>query len=652
MAQSLEDLVRNNKFDEWWAAIRSTKEGKGLTTESRAKTAFEAAKTASRSGGSSGFSSFNFGNTSTSSSSGGFFDSIKNTFEVLNKGVKGIASISSAVVETQLQQDDKSPKITEDFFKVIKDSGFNPLKLVLNSLSVIGDQLIDQLKQEAKLRTDINTQAFLTGEISQGLRNDMIEASISAAKYGMNLEDIGKLYITLNELSGKFSLINKTTIESAIPVARALSLTTDQLAEYLVDYEKVGLGTTQTIKEIDGAATRSISLGLNARKIAEDMKTNIGLLNQYGFREGVRGLERMVQVAKEFRMDMSTITTIADKVFNPEGAVEMAARLQVLGGAMGDFGNPMKLMYDATNNVEGLQDSLIGAARALVNYDEQQKKFNITGANMRRAREMAEAMGIRTDELTKIAVASAERFEASQALLRSGLDMKEEDKEFLTNLAQMKDGEMKIMVPESIASKLGGVTEIALDEITNTQKEELLKNRQALEKMDSKKIAENQLTETQNMARDMAVVGQYYRVRSAQILGGVYEGALGKERDKLKKILEEQAEKKMSSSDYSLKEETAKFISNLDFSSLKSSLKSVEMITEKLKELFQPKTTETNKTNQPTSKEQNININVNHNVKTQDAVTGLAQVLQKDPIIFKNYQGMINKNLQDRTFVY
>ena len=117
----------------------------------------------------------------------------------------------------------------------------------------------------------------------------------------------------------------------------------------------------------------------------------------------------MVRRSTEIRMSLSETFKVADKVFSPEGALELSAELGVLGAAFGDFNDPLKLMYMATNNVEGLQDALIGAAGGLATYNNEQKKFEVTGANLRRAKEMAAQLGMTTGDLNKTAIAAQER---------------------------------------------------------------------------------------------------------------------------------------------------------------------------------------------------------------------------------------------------
>jgi hypothetical protein len=217
-------------------------------------------------------------------------------------------------------------------------------------------------------------------------------------------------------------------------------------------------------------------------------------------------------------MSMQEVFNIADKVMNPEGALEMAANLQVLGGAIGDFNDPLKLMYMSTNNVEGLQDALIGAAGSLATYNTEQGRFEITGVNLRRAQAMAKEMGISYQQLAQGAVAAAEKSSAASDLIARGLTLEPEQTEFLTNIARMKDGKMTIDLGQSTKlQEIFGKQEVALDELTDQQAKELLKYQDELKEKTSEDIARGQATSIQNIKRDVNYIALLARNQAGKM---------------------------------------------------------------------------------------------------------------------------------------
>ena len=389
----------------------------------------------------------------------------------------------------------------------------------------VGGGIATQLKQEAQLRTDINEKVGMQGELSKGLREEIIDAYPSTLRLGYGIQQLTDMMTNMMSESGRFNLISKETIGQAAATARSFVGDLSEMGRVFGQFEKVGLGASDATKAIDTAGKSSLSLGLNSKKTTQDLRDNLGKLNEFGFANGVQGLNRMVQKANEFRMSMDSVYQIADKVFSPEGALELSANLSVLGGAMGDFGDPIKLMYMATNNVEGLQDALIGAAGSLTTYNQEQGRFEITGVNLRKAKAMASELGISYQELAKGAIAASERSAAASALMTSGLVMEDKEREFLTNLSQMKDGKMVIEVPKSLMSELGGQTEVILEDLTNSQKSTLLANQKAFEEMSTQDIARGQLSAMENIERDIGFMAATTRGRVVNMAKSAAEAA-------------------------------------------------------------------------------------------------------------------------------
>ena len=472
---------------------------------------------------------------------GGAVATVGKVLGIGNDVIKSIANLSNEVIESQMGKGGDNSTISK-LLGVVSESGLNPIDMITKVAILAKKEGLAQLKQESELLSEINTKTGISGKLSQGLRDDMINAQVQASRYGITLSQIGEFYTELSDKSGKFSLINRKTIEEAAPVAASLGMSMSDLAGTISEFENVGIGAQEAIKTVGKAATGAVSLGLNAKTIATQMSTSIKDLNSYGFQNGIKGLERMVQKSVEFKLSMSSVLKIADEVMDPSKAIDLAANLQVLGGAIGSFGDPLKMMYEATNNVEGLQDSLIGAASSLATYNQEQGRFEVTGINLRRAREMSKALNVDMGELTKTAIASQERLQASTALMSRGFKMDDKEKEFLVNLSRMQGGEMKIVIPESLQKKFGDQTEISMSKLTEAQKATLLENKKVFEEMNPQKMAMAQLTETQQMSRGIDVVASYFRVLATRDLKNTAENKLGDEAKAMRIAVEKYSE--------------------------------------------------------------------------------------------------------------
>ena len=375
-------------------------------------------------------------------------------------------------------------------------------------------EVSNEYQNQTKLLEDINTKTSLTGKLSADFRNQISEAGRDLTKLGISFDTVAIASTNLLQTTGRFNVLNRETLYDVGKIGQAYIGDMSKMMEMIPEFEKVGIGAKSTIDAVQRTGQRSLELGLSSKKVAESLQTNIGMLNQYGFQKGVDGLARMVQKSIEFKSSMESVAAVAEKVFSPEGALELSANLQVLGGAIGDFNDPLKLMYMATNNVEGLQDALIEAAGSLATYNQEQGRFEVTGVNLRKVREMANALGVDYKELTKTAIATQERLSSTQML--SGLQIESDDKEFLANLAQMQDGKMTIALnSEELRRQFDGANSVALDQIDDRQAKLLLEYRDQFKQMSPEDIVRGQATNIENIRRDVS-----YLVKAAALAAG------------------------------------------------------------------------------------------------------------------------------------
>ena len=425
------------------------------------------------------------------------------------RGAKSIMEAATSILKGQegggSYKDIKDSVNSSQLMDVVsKDGKILPADQIAQNVFKEGlNQIGDEYNNQRKLLEDINTKTGLTGKLSKDFREEISNAGPKLAQLGISFETLAGVAQGLVEKSGKFNLINQQSFEQAAVVGQAYLGSMEALTNMLPDFEKVGIGAKGTFDAVEKAGKSSLTLGLNSQRVSKDLATNIGKLNEYGFQKGVEGLARMVQKSIEFRLSMDAVSQVAEKVFSPESALELSANLQVLGGAIGDFNDPLKLMYMATNNVEGLQDSIINAASSLATYNQEQGRFEVTGVNLRKVREMATALGMDYKELTKTAVAAQERLSAKEML--SGLRIEDEDKEFLTNMSQMKNGKMTIeLQSEKMRDLFGGAQEVALDTLDKNQAELLLKYKDEFKKLEADDIVRGQASDIENIRRDVS----------------------------------------------------------------------------------------------------------------------------------------------------
>lgn len=582
-------------------------------------------------------SSNNRSNSSSSSSSsgttGGRFSGV---------GLTALALKDASISNSSISEIPTGEKVRVDEYLKALTQG----KPVMDLIKTIGSDILEQASREEQLRTDINENIGIAGQLSGNLRDDILDAYPATVRFGYGIESVTKLVRNLMEGSGRFNMISKSTIERAGSTARAFVGDLSEMGIVFTEFEKVGIGARDAMDSIDKAGKGSLELGLRAKTTVKDIRDNIGRLNEFGFKNGIQGLAEMSRKATEFRMKMDEVFKVADAVMDPDKAIELSANLQVLGGAMGDFNDPLRLMYDATNNVEGLQDALIGAAGSLATYNTEQGKFEITGINLRRAREMAKTLGVDYNELTKSAIASQERLSAGADLMGRGLNMKDEDKEFLTNLSRMEGGKMIIDVPESLQKKLGTDSKLALQDMSDATIKALLANKEEFEKMNPEEIAKDQFSSIKNIEMDLHGIAAKILRDTTKVVKGQGANSLDAQTKKFyDETIKPLADGTIKSDNNKVKELADKIKGAMESSGMTGY--AGELIN-KMKEMMGTSSTNNNtQTNTTTTNTQPTQVNVTHTlVSSPPILDEFGKHVVRNPSVWDD---VFNKNVNDYT---
>ena len=426
--------------------------------------------------------------TSTTSGTGSVINALGAGF--IDQQVNTLGRISTSTGKAILEGINKSASLNPvTIIKGVLDGALKGGEAILGDLAELDKELLERVRGAGGY----------VGLAATDMMRSVRVAMIAAQEAGASTDDTLGAVKSLMENSERMSIYSEKTISDGMLASVAFTKNARTILENAENFRNVGIGLDDASKSITAIGLDSVKLGLNAKATSETLIKNIGNLNAYGFQNGIKGLGKMVQEAQALKINMDDVLKVADKLYDPESAINLAANLQVVGGAFGDLGDPIKLMYDATNNVESLQTSIIGAARSLATYNAEQGRFEVTGVNLRRAKAMSDALGISMGELTNMAVKGAAKFEAmSQLDIFPSLN--DEQKEFVSNLATMKDGKVGFDIPKSMVERLGleNVKDgfVGLSDLSDKQISQLQEMQKSAADEKPIDIARNQFNET------------------------------------------------------------------------------------------------------------------------------------------------------------
>ena len=363
---------------------------------------------------------------------------------------------------------------------------------------------LDLLEEEATIRRGIVKDLGQTGLLQQRTTKEIFKASVETSKYGILQEDLLATLTSISDVVGRNIAFTDDEIERLAVFQKAFDLSGDQVGRMVKQFDQMGFTIETSIDKANEMADVARMMGVNMDGFMDNMTQNMDMLNTYNFADGVKGFAKMAAQSERLGISMGTTAKLAEQVMDPEGAIELAANLQVIGGAVGDLADPFKLMYMATNDLGGLQDALVDAGKSLTYFNEETGEISFPPTAQRQLRAMADALGMSKEEFAGMIKMQAKFEAASNQMNLSSFVGKDADemKEFVASMAKM--GEKGIYQIE-LEDKTGKKEMVNLSDLTKDQVDVLRKIREQQE-MTEKDVALEQLSLLDAIKNNTAVM--------------------------------------------------------------------------------------------------------------------------------------------------
>ena len=362
----------------------------------------------------------------------------------------------------------------------------------------MGKGIKDLAAAQAKLILDIDNlsskmlaQFGMTDKMAQSMRAAMALSLDAIQDMGGTLEDVETLQKGVAESLGRAVTLSAEGAKDLYATYKVTNIEVTKMVNSMAD---VGVSAYDTASEMKKVVDIARESGVNAQSVSAKVIDNMKYLNQFNFEGGVSGLAKMAAQASMLRIDMKTTLDFAEKVYNPEDAINMAASLQRLGVAQGDLLDPLKLMDLSQNDPAELQNQIAQMSKQFVKLKEDGSGFEIMKGGKRQMQEIAKAMGIPYAELTKMALAGANLDKKMKEISFPSDFGSEEDKKLIANMAEMKDGKYQVTIGDETKD---------VDKLT---KEDFAKMKEAAEKgpPTMEELAKQQLSAQQTIAGGIA----------------------------------------------------------------------------------------------------------------------------------------------------
>jgi hypothetical protein len=312
-------------------------------------------------------------------------------------------------------------------------------------------------------------QMGLLGEEANKFSDTMRRVGTDTNALGVGVEELAKIQATFTDNLGRNVMLSDKALKSMAAMSVVTGLGAEGTAQMASDFDSFGVSAEKTRDLIEESMNSSHKMGLNANKVIKNMQGGLKLMNRYNFKDGVKGLEKMAKLVTKLGIDMDFAAGMADKLWDIEGAVDMSAQLQVLGGAWSKLADPFKLMYMARNDMEGLTEEIGKAAASSMKFAKD-GSIQMSSMEMSRLKLIAQQTGADYDKLVE---SGRQVFKNETVKKQLSFNVGPEMQEFIAATAQFDEkGQATITLDgkDKLVSQLTELDKTALAKMTQEKK--------------------------------------------------------------------------------------------------------------------------------------------------------------------------------------
>jgi hypothetical protein len=234
------------------------------------------------------------------------------------------------------------------------------------------------------------------------------KAAESTTMWGVGVKDLAIMQRGYSEAIGRSVMLTEDGYKAMAKLAEGTGLGKEFAVEMAGAMDNFNVSAERTSSIVEDTMNLAAKMGVNGAAAVKSLQKNLALAQRFNFKGGIEGLAKLATEAVKLKLDMEGIAGMAEKVFRPEGAIEMAAQLTTMGGNFSALGDPMQLMFKARNNMAEFSKDIGKASAEFVEFNKENGEFQIkNGLAADRMREIATITGLSVEKLQEMAAAEA-----------------------------------------------------------------------------------------------------------------------------------------------------------------------------------------------------------------------------------------------------
>lgn len=312
----------------------------------------------------------------------------------------------------------------------------------------------------------------MSGTKAEGVRKSFEGSARAIARMGGSLGDIQTIMSGYADETGRARVLSAQMVTDIASIGKGTALGIEQATKLGAQFEMIGFDAKKSVDYVQGIVDTSERMGVNTTKVLKNVSDNFKKLNTYTFQQGSKGFAQMAMYAEKMKIDMSDALNAASIAKGLEGAIDLAAQLQVMGGEFAKT-DPFEMLFLSRNDPAKFTEKISDMTKGIVSFrkmaDGTFESF-ISPADRDRLAAVGKSLGISAEAITEIAQRRAVMDKMSRNLAGSGLTGRE--KELIEGAAifNAKSGKFEVQ----LAGRMRDITTLTAEQAKSFASEQVL----------------------------------------------------------------------------------------------------------------------------------------------------------------------------------
>ncbi|MEY4572899.1 MAG: hypothetical protein RLZ10_2156 [Bacteroidota bacterium] len=252
-------------------------------------------------------------------------------------------------------------------------------------------------------------------------KNKLTEVFKETQSIGAQFKDITELSSAFNNAIESAILPSQQVTKNMVEFSKSTGIANADVGKMFGDFSKFLMSQTRA-QEVMQKITKTARLaGQDTKGVIDDVTTNMTKINTLGFSNGVEGLTKMAVQAKLLKTNIESIGSLklAETLWDPKKAVELASKMQMFGGEVGKLGDSFQVYRMGAMDVEELNEAMLDVTATAFKFNEQTGQYEASFVGKQRLKDQAAAMDMSFDQAAKIGKERAKQLDIEKKLMEN-----------------------------------------------------------------------------------------------------------------------------------------------------------------------------------------------------------------------------------------